>query len=181
MTRAFPDFWKPLNPEKWLSWPVIPYTDSSERLPEPKLRSGESRDAGETKPFLRLISDRSVLNGLGLLVPDEPILDLWPGPFTFVFSCLDGGTMACRVPEDARLRKLIIRVGRPLFSTSVNRAGNPLMDNPESIDKEFGTEVALIEDSGLYTGCLSSTVADLTQRPYRILRQGAGMIPVEFL
>ena len=141
----------------------------------------EIKGRGETKPFLLLIADRENLNDLKVKLPeDSAILDLWPGPFTFVFALQEGGTIAVRVPEDERLRDLVRQVG-PLYSTSVNRAGEAPLDSPEHIEKEFGQEVALIEDSGVFTGRLPSTVVALHESSVRILRQGAGEVPSSYL
>ncbi len=135
----------------------------------------------EDNPFLQLIPDFSYLEKLGVIVPKSTVFNLWPGPFTLVMNLEKGGSAAFRVPEDERLCKLISRAGLPVFSTSVNRAGQPAMNNPKEIEKEFGSEVALIEDSGIIEGRRPSTVVDLTTAPFRILRQGAGIMPPEFL
>lgn len=136
---------------------------------------------GENKPFLQLIPGAEVLKAKGIVLPDSNILSLWPGPFTFVLPTEDGGSEAYRVPEDAYLRQMLEELGFSLYSTSVNRSGMPVMNNPAEIDAEFGGEVAIIEDSGLFEGRHPSTVVNLTVSPYKILRQGAGILPPEYL
>ena len=151
------------------------------RVPDTEEAIREIKGREETKPFLQLISEADDLDALGLIRPKDDILKLWPGPFTFVFSGKTGGTVACRVPEDDRLRNLVKDVGAPLYSTSVNRAGHDPLNDPASIEAEFGDEVDLIEDSGLYTGRGPSTVVDVTSHPFRILRQGVGIVPRKYL
>ena len=151
------------------------------RVPDAEGAIRRIKGREETKPFLQLLPDVGAVEELGLIRPEGGILDLWPGPFTFVFRRPGGGTVACRVPEDERLRRLTADLGAPLYSTSVNRAGAESMNDPEAIEAEFGGEVALIEDSGVYAGRRPSTVVDVTERPYRILRQGAGVVPEELL
>jgi len=146
---------------------------------EEVIRSIKGR--GENSPFLQLVSDTASLKRAGAILPDTEILKLWPGPFTFVLSLKGGGTAAYRIPEDESLRQLIREVGAPLYSTSVNRSGKPSMNNPVEIEKEFGDEVSLIEDSGIFQDRLPSTVVDLTGSTARILRQGAGTVPPEYL
>ena len=136
---------------------------------------------GENKPFLVLIHDPVELKRLDVHRSDFPILSLWPGPFTFIFPTTAGDTVAVRVPQDPRLRDLIAKVGSPLFSTSVNRAGDAPMDDPVAIDTEFGHAVAVVEDSGVLPGRTPSTIVDLTVHPHRILRQGAGTVPGGYL
>jgi len=151
------------------------------RVPDTEdvIRSIKGR--GENSPFLQLISDTSALGEAGVVLPDTGILKLWPGPFTFILSVRGGGTLAFRIPEDKSLQQLIREVGSPLYSTSVNRSGSPSMNSPVDIEKEFGEETALVEDSGLFLDRLPSTVVDLTVNPLRILRQGAGTVPPEYL
>jgi len=136
---------------------------------------------GEHTPFLQLISDMEVLSDVSAILPRTDILSMWPGPFTFILQLKNGGTAGFRIPEDPSLRFLLKEVGFPLFSTSVNRSGRPAMNNPAEIEVEFGNEIEVIEDSGLFHGRLPSTVVDLTITPYRILRQGAGIVPGELL
>ncbi len=146
---------------------------------EEKIRSIKGRD--QNQPFLVLISEVSELLDLGIDNLEYPALSLWPGPYTFIFSTKFSSTVACRIPEDYRLRSLISEVGQPLYSTSVNRTGQLAMNNPQEIDAEFGNEVALVEDSGIRLGKLPSTIIDLTCNPYRILRQGSGIVPPQYL
>jgi L-threonylcarbamoyladenylate synthase len=150
----------------------VPDTDGSIR---------RIKGRGETQPFLQLLSDSTAIESSGAILPQSDILTLWPGPFTFIFLMKDGGTTAFRVPEDSSLRSLIREVASPLYSTSVNRTGEPPLYDPADIESEFGNALALVEDSGRLQGRQPSTVVDLTVRPYRILRQGAGVVPERFL
>ena len=151
------------------------------KVPSTEDRIRRIKGRGETKPFLQLLPDAAALETTGALMPEGEILSLWPGPFTFVFAMKDGGTTAFRVPEDAKLRELTASAGCPLYSTSVNRAGEPPMDDPSAILDEFGREVDLVEDAGIFEGRSPSTVVDVSSRPYRILRQGAGVVPEDLL
>ncbi|OQX28580.1 MAG: hypothetical protein B0D92_08205 [Spirochaeta sp. LUC14_002_19_P3] len=135
----------------------------------------------ETHPFLVLIADASYLSSLDAILPETSILSLWPGPYSFIFPTAGGGTIACRIPGDKRLRSIIREVGAPLYSSSVNRTGQPPMDNPSLIAAEFKNENIIIEDSGRYSGRLPSTLIDLTGKPAKIVRQGAGKVPRKYL
>ena len=132
-------------------------------------------------PLLKLVADVESLQSLKLKEIDNPILSLWPGPFTFLFTGSDGTKEAFRIPDDVRIRELIREVGTPLYSTSVNRTGDAPMNDPSAIEFEFGDEVAVIEDAGILTGGMPSTIVDIGCRPVRILRQGAGVVPAGFL
>jgi len=151
------------------------------KVPDTDILIRQIKGRGETNPFLQLISEISVLESCEVILPDSDILRLWPGPFTFVFPLRNGGSAAYRIPEDNLLRSMIRELGFPLYSTSVNRSGAPALNNPDEIEAEFGGETALVEDSGILHGRQPSTVVDLRCEPYRILRQGAGILPPSFL
>jgi len=89
--------------------------------------------------------------------------------------------VALRVPADPRLRSLLERLDRPLYSTSVNRSGQPALWRVADILGEFEAAVDLVVDAGDLPGRLPSTIVDVSRRPFRILRQGALSIPPEAL
>ncbi len=93
----------------------------------------------------------------------------------------DGGTLALRVPAEAWLRELIAGLGRPLISTSVNRAGKPALWRAADIIAEFESAVDLVLDGGDLPDAEPSTIVDASSRPCRILRQGAFRVPPEDL
>ncbi len=150
-------------------------------VPQSEDRIRAIKGRGETKPFLRLIPHASWLETLDVCVPHAPILNLWPGPYTFVMNLKSGGSAAFRVPQERRLASLLEEAGVSVFSTSVNRAGEKPLNNPAAIFREFGSEVALVEDSGVYEGRRPSTVVDLTCSPFRIVRNGEGVVPARLL
>jgi len=149
--------------------------------PETEARMRRLKGREETKPFIQLIAQAS---WVGMLsdVPLPPILSrYWPGPLTLVFPAREGGTVALRLPDSQFLRSLIEAVGRPLFSTSVNKAGKSPIFAVAAIRREFENEVDLIYDAGDLPPGPPSTLVDLTSRPYRVLRPGALFIPPEKL
>ena len=150
------------------------------RAPETESMIRTIKGRGDDKPFLRLLSDPAELTHHGAAVPDPSILDLWPGPFTLIFSISGGGTAAFRVPEDRRLRQIVREVGSALYSTSVNRSGSPALSEPTEIHREFGSETALVENAGELGDRVPSTILDCRRLPGKILRQGAGIVPAHF-
>lgn len=112
----------------------------------------------------------------------------WPGPFSLVLPSggdlsplvsARNGTVAIRVPALESLRLLILEVGFPLVSTSVNRSGDSPLDDLETARALFGD---------LVDGCLGSAekqkgsspsgegrpsaLIDLTVWPFVQLRPG---------
>jgi L-threonylcarbamoyladenylate synthase len=142
-----------------------------------RIRGLKGRDEG--KPFLRLAADASWARVLtGRAAPDR-LARHWPGPLTLVLPARGGGTLALRVPAAAWLRELIAGLERPLLSTSVNRSGEKALWRVADIVAEFGPEVDLVLDGGDLRGAEPSTIVDVSNRPFRILRQGAFRVPPE--
>lgn len=145
---------------------------------EEKIRLCKGR---EQKPFIRLIPDVEAVSSYTDQFPAQQILSLWPGPLTMVVAERGGGTVALRVPDDPFLTSILNNLPEHLFSTSVNMTGERILWKIEEIVETFGEKVDLILDDGDLPGKKPSTVLDVTDKPYKILRQGACLIPPELL
>ena len=136
-----------------------------------RIRSIKGR--GEDKPFLLLLADPSWLSRFSDIHLPAQIARHWPGPLTIVVPDRLGGTVAVRVPDSMFLLDLLVAVNKPLYSTSVNRAGFPPFATVAQMRQEFEVDVDLIVDAGDQSPGAPSTLLDLTTRPFRVLRQGA--------
>ncbi|MCK5197995.1 MAG: L-threonylcarbamoyladenylate synthase [Spirochaetales bacterium] len=145
---------------------------------EKKIRELKGRE--ETKPFLLLIRKDWVSRFTEIEI-DRRFMDLWPGPLTLIVPGLDGYSIALRVPDDDRLQNLLSELNEPLYSTSVNRSGQESLYKTEEIEKEFGSEVDLFVNEGDLEGGLPSTIIDISQKPYKLLREGACRIDLTML
>ena len=114
----------------------------------------------------------------------ENLLSKWPGALTIIVhikkdsplaatAIPETGTIAFRCPGDAWLREIIEKCGAPIFSTSVNRSGQPVLDTSAAINSEFGKEVDLIIDDGDKKGALPSTLVAIENGRVKVLRQGS--------
>ena len=128
---------------------------------------------GEDKPFLQLLGSAAWLPRLSNMPLPTPLAKYWPGALTIVLPGKLGGTVAVRVPDSPFLARLLPAVGRPLFSTSVNKAGSPPLSSVEEMNRVFGSEIGMIYDAGDVASGAPSTLVDATARPFRIIRQGA--------
>ena len=151
------------------------------RAPETEERIRAAKGRGESNPFLMLIENEQALERLSDAKLDRQVAALWPGPLTVVIQARAGGTIAVRVPSDRFLRRLIGRLGAPLYSTSVNRSGQSALGKLSEIVREFEKRVDVIVDGGDILGRAPSTLLDVTQRPFRILREGACKVPPSLL
>lgn len=118
-------------------------------------------------------------------ITDEVITRLinpyWPGALTIVFDCIiskvpklvrgGGNTIGLRMPNNNLILALINKTGVPILGPSANFHGEK---TPFSI-KDLNPELVKLADFVLDGECLfnsASTVIDVTQIPWKILRQG---------
>jgi len=149
--------------------------------PDTEARIRRVKGRGETKPFLQLIAQASWVAQLSEKPLPASLSKYWPGPLTVVFPLRGGGTVALRLPDSPFLRSLMEAAGKPLYSTSVNRAGRDPMFDIALITAEFEQDVDVVFDAGNLPPGPPSTLVDVTSRPYKVLRAGAVQISPEDL
>ncbi|MDO4594675.1 MAG: L-threonylcarbamoyladenylate synthase [Tissierellia bacterium] len=134
-----------------------------------------------------LILHISKLEQLYSLVEDIPedindlMKNLWPGPMTLIFKksklipdtvCAKGDTVAIRMPEDIIAREFITMCNKPLAAPSANISGRPSPTNAEDVYYDMNGKIDAIIDGGNCKIGIESTVIDVSQKPYTILRPG---------
>jgi L-threonylcarbamoyladenylate synthase len=131
----------------------------------------------EEKSFLRLIPDRQWLSRYTVCDLPEELTSYWPGALTVIFPAKKRGTVALRIPDDPLLLKVMTSLGQALFSTSVNVSGAPALWRIADILPAFENRVDLVVDAGDRPRGVPSTIVDITERPFRLLRRGAVDLP----
>lgn len=128
----------------------------------------------EYKPFIQLISTpQEIFKYTDDVIPQK-LLDCWPGPLTIIVNMkTKNETVALRCPGDEWLRKVIAGCGTSIYSTSVNRSGQPVLDTEAAIINEFADEVDLIVADGDRKSSVPSTIVKVDKEKYTIIRQGA--------
>lgn len=106
----------------------------------------------------------------------------WPGALTIVLkantekvpSLVRGGgeTVGFRIPDNDVVRKIINEIGVPILGPSANFAGENTPFEFEELDKELVRLVDFVV-FGVCTMKKPSTVIDATQKPFKVLREGA--------
>lgn len=136
-----------------------------------KIRKIKGR--AETKPFIQLIANpQDIKKYTDDDIPQE-ILSAWPGPLTIIVNSKKSNeTIAFRCPGDKWLRDIIEKCGKPIYSTSVNRSGSPILDTEDSIKAEFEKEVDLIVLDGDKKNSLPSTIIKVEEGKWTVVRQG---------
>ncbi|MBP3710700.1 MAG: L-threonylcarbamoyladenylate synthase [Treponema sp.] len=134
-----------------------------------KIRTIKGREA--EKPFIQLISHpHDIFAHTDDTIP-RALLDAWPGALTLIVNDKRGGTTAYRCPGDAWLRAIVEKCGAPVYSTSVNVSGKPVMQRIQEIIDTFAHAVDLIVDDGNRLAALPSTIVSVVDG-MRIVRQG---------
>ena len=144
------------------------------------------------------VKGRPAVKPLSLLVPGPDALGrygkdapwaaytlasrFWPGPLTIVvkadekipkITLAGGDTVGLRCPDDGKTLEILKRCGLPLACPSANPSGAESPKTAGEVAAYFDGRIDAIVDGGPCTLGTASTIVDLTQTPYRILRQGA--------
>jgi tRNA threonylcarbamoyl adenosine modification protein (Sua5/YciO/YrdC/YwlC family)/dephospho-CoA kinase len=106
----------------------------------------------------------------------------WPGPLTIVLKAKNvvpeivragGTTVGLRCPDHALTLELLQRCGCPLAAPSANPSGAPSPKTAIEVLDYFDGRIEAVIDGGACGIGKESTIVDLSQTPYRILRRGA--------
>ncbi len=139
-----------------------------------RIRHMKGRDAA--KPFQLLAASTADVWADGALhTPEtERLAAHWPGALTLVLPTTKGHPEGYRVPDDDRLRALIVACGGTLRCTSVNLSGEPPARDATEVATALGSAVDLLLDGGPAKLGTSSTVAQISPSgTLTLLRQGA--------
>ncbi len=129
------------------------------------------KSRNHSKRFLVLATKEQAIS-LTKEIP-EPILNVWPAPLTVILKAKKSDTtIAIRVPDDGFLLNLLNKLGKPIYSTSVNISGEPELLDFTSICKRFEAIVDIIIKGPEIQGTIPSTLIDVTTTPYKIIRKG---------
>jgi len=106
----------------------------------------------------------------------------WPGALTLLADAshriprkvtANQGRVALRWPDSRVVCALIEQVGGPITGTSANISGFPSCANAEQLLEQLGARLPLILDSGDTGALISSTIVDLRDDEWHIVREGS--------
>jgi L-threonylcarbamoyladenylate synthase len=103
----------------------------------------------------------------------------WPGQLTLIFRTTETGKMVSegreglgvRIPDSNFMLRLLKDIKRPIFTTSANISNKKSAKNSKDV-LGFDGIVDVIVDDGQCKFSFESTVIDMLQFPYVILREG---------
>lgn len=140
----------------------------------------------QEKPYLILIGNVSAVAALAenYSLQVEKLVSCWPGPLTLILRAKKAvpdymkskeGTIALRMPNHAGLLALLQELPG-LFSTSANKAGQPVPTSIDAIDPDILNNLDLVVNDGEQGGPIStvpSTILDCTGDVVKLVREGA--------
>ena len=107
------------------------------------------------------------------------LMNIWPNPVSVILpvknevaDIVESETLAFRIPSHNFCQRLLERIQAPIISTSVNRSGEPALNDPQAIIQEFRDEVGAVFYSQKKQIPVSSTLIDLTQQVPVLIREG---------
>ena len=113
---------------------------------------------------------------------DKLLDEFWPGALTVVlpanknlpdFLKGPGTTIAVRHSPSKFVDELLGILKKPLIGTSANLSGQPSCQNVDEVYKQLGPSVDFWLDGGMTKGGMPSTMVDVTEPNFRIIREGA--------
>lgn len=143
----------------------------------------------KNKPSLVFVPNRAVLNQVTENLPADlgRIADaFWPGPVTVLVEChpdLDRATrkaltaankhLGVRVPADDAARLVVEAFGGPVLASSANRERKGGADSGSHVRRSFSRIVDVFIDAGELRGGQPSTVVQVKEGDFSVLRAGA--------
>jgi L-threonylcarbamoyladenylate synthase len=106
----------------------------------------------------------------------------WPGPLTLIVRAgtklplrvtANTGNVALRVPAAEIPRAIVTKLGRPVTATSANLRDAAECTDAISLEAQLGHLLPMIVDGGISGGDVPTTIVNLTERGWEILREGA--------
>ncbi len=149
----------------------------------------EVKGRPQVKPLSLMVPDALAMERCCREVPPQAhalAKHFWPGPLTIVLRSKDlvpaivragGETVGLRCPDHPMTLELLRLSGIPFAAPSANPSGEPSPKTAEEVEAYFDGMIAAIVDGGPCGLGKESTILDMSQRPFRILRQGA--LPAE--
>jgi len=141
------------------------------------------------KPYLVLIGDREKVNLYAELPLSRSVQSLinkcWPGPLTLILNAKKNcppflqskhGTIGLRMPDHLGLLS-VLHDFDGLFSTSANKAGEPVPSSIDNVDSDVIRQCAAIvldrPGHGNSSEVCPSTILNCTSDEIKVVREGA--------
>ena len=142
---------------------------------------------GRSQPLsivLEKVSDVSTYAKITSEITAE-LENIFPGEYTILLPSIDSELsplvfnssplVGIRIPFHFFPLQLVKLFGKPIITTSINRHGNEPLNDVTQVEVDF-PNVDIFEDND-HTPSKGSTIIDMSQKPFSIVRQGDGKYP----
>lgn len=154
--------------------------DALDELALARLRALKGRDG---KAISVLVDGPEMLDSVCSVVPplaQKLMRRYWPGALTIALparsglpsALVDDGCIAVRQSSHPTAQALVAGLGRPLTTTSANRAGEPPATTDETLDEIFAGRCRVLH-GGATAGGAPSTLVRVRGAKIEVLRRGA--------
>jgi len=150
----------------------------------------QSKRRARNHPTLVLVGDlataRSVVAGTTWSTTQRLAERLWPGPLTLVLPPSDelptkvkklltraSGKLGVRVPDDPIASAVVRAFGKPMLLSSANVEQKPGASSAATVRQRFLNAVDVWVDAGDLKPSPPSTVVEVTDSAWKVLRDGA--------
>lgn len=135
------------------------------------------------KPISVLVKNKESIKDIALVGDDEQkIIDKFmPGSLTLILKKKDiisdkltagNDTVGVRIPSNDIALKILNSINYPLATSSANIAGEDNISDINELIKNFGCDVAIIIKGNISNDLVASTVAMVSNKNIKILREG---------
>ena len=140
------------------------------------------KNRAQKKPLI-LMSDKIETLKKFVVFPkgiDKIVMDFWPGQLTLILPTTELGKMSIggrdnlgvRIPNCKILLDIMAKYDVPLMTTSANISGKDSAKTAQTAIEYFNNKIDLIVDDGKCEFSFESTVIDMVQFPYVVIRKG---------
>ena len=137
-------------------------------------------------PLSIIVSSKDEIEQYGKIKKDSKkiINKIFPGPFTILIDSLTSDLsplvnpgsnyIGLRIPDHWFPIKVVEELGKPIITTSVNRKNEPSLTDVYEMQKKF-PDINIFQDD-INIDSKGSTIVNLSENPYLIIRQGDGTL-----
>ena len=142
---------------------------------------------GRSQPLSIVLENVSDVSTYAIITPEitAELENIFPGEYTILLPSIDSELsplvfnssplVGIRIPLHFFPLQLVKLFGKPIITTSINRHGNEPLNDVTQVEVDF-PNVDIFEDND-HTPSKGSTIIDMSQKPFSIVRQGDGKYP----
>lgn len=142
----------------------------------------ELKNRNKKKPLILMADNLKTLKRFVVFPKktEQIVMDFWPGQLTLILPTTDLGKMltggrdnlGVRIPNCKILLDIMAKYDIPLMTTSANISGKKSAVNAKIAYDYFSGDIDMVVDDGTCEFSFESTVIDMVQFPYVVVRKG---------